>query len=187
MNNGNSRRHVPKQRKDLTKEKFQLRSQSFSYYHSGTKKLKPEASENHWLEICTLYQYLIPGRDKGFFSTPKLPKTPLAPPRLLFREYWWLCTRANGDRSVKPIINLHLLPRFRIVDLYLHSPTCLQTCTVTTSLLSQRGWFHEMLTSYLISVETSELANTLPINDLNNIINYDIQINHSALQEDLTV
>jgi hypothetical protein len=62
----------------------------------------------------------IPDKGKRFFSTPQRPDGHWCPPSLLSNRY-----RGQSGRRVKLIIHLHLVPRSRMVELYLHSPTCL--------------------------------------------------------------
>jgi hypothetical protein len=63
----------------------------------------------------------IPGRGKRFSSIPKSPERLWGPHSLLFNEYRRLFPGENG-RGVKLTTHLHIMPRSRVVELYLHSP-----------------------------------------------------------------
>jgi hypothetical protein len=71
------------------------------------------------------------------------------------------------------------------VDPYLYSsPTCLHDVhSDFPSVLYQHRWPHETPISHLIRVATSELTTTMPINDVNIIINKDIQSIISSLRK----
>jgi hypothetical protein len=69
----------------------------------------------------------IPCRRKRFFSTPKCPDRLLGPYSLLSNEYRGPFPRAYSGRSIKLTTHLHPVPRWRIVERYLHFPYIFMT------------------------------------------------------------
>jgi hypothetical protein len=65
---------------------------------------------------------LIPGRTKGFFSTPTRLNPLWGPSSIIFNQYRGLFPLDKGGRGVKQVADLHVMLRSRMVDLYLHSP-----------------------------------------------------------------
>jgi hypothetical protein len=74
----------------------------------------------------------IPG--KRPFSTPQHPDRFCGPPSLLFNGYLELFPRVQSGQGVKLPIHLPLVPRSRMMELYLHSPYAFMTCCLITSL-----------------------------------------------------
>jgi hypothetical protein len=64
----------------------------------------------------------IPGRGKRFFVTPKLPDRLWCPPGLLYNVCRMLFPRRWSGKEVKLTTYLDLVPRSRMVELYLQSP-----------------------------------------------------------------
>jgi hypothetical protein len=60
-----------------------------------------------------------------FFCIPQCPDRLWDPPSLLSNEYQGLFPGWYSGWGVKLATHLHLVPRSRIVELYLHSPICL--------------------------------------------------------------
>jgi hypothetical protein len=58
-----------------------------------------------------------------FFSSPQIPNRLWGPPSLLSNGYRGLFSRGRG---VKLTTHLHLAPRSRKVELFLHSPICVR-------------------------------------------------------------
>jgi hypothetical protein len=75
-----------------------------------------------------------PRKGKRFFSTPQSSGRLWIPPGLLSYGYHRLFLQRYGRRSVKLTTHLHLAPRLRITELYLHS--CKQLHGVVLSPLS---------------------------------------------------
>jgi hypothetical protein len=64
----------------------------------------------------------IPGRGKRFLSSPLCQKRLWGPPSLLSNGYQDLFTWEQSGRGMKLTTHLHLVPRSRMEELYLHSP-----------------------------------------------------------------
>jgi hypothetical protein len=64
----------------------------------------------------------IPGRTKRFFSAQLREDRLWGSPSLLSNEYREIFRQRQRRRSVKLTIHLHLLPRSRMLELYLHYP-----------------------------------------------------------------
>jgi hypothetical protein len=60
----------------------------------------------------------IPGTGKRIFFSPQHPDLIWGPPSLISSGYWRLF-----PRGVKLTSDIFLVPRSRMVELYLHSPT----------------------------------------------------------------
>jgi hypothetical protein len=61
-------------------------------------------------------------KGKILFSSPQRSDRFWSPPSLLSNGYRGLSPRGLSGRDVKLTIHLHLIPRSKIVELYLHSP-----------------------------------------------------------------
>jgi hypothetical protein len=64
----------------------------------------------------------IPGRVKKYFSSPHCPDRLWSPPSLLSKDYWKVFPWGWSGRSLKLTTHLRVVPRWRMVQLYLHSP-----------------------------------------------------------------
>jgi hypothetical protein len=64
----------------------------------------------------------IPGRDKKLFSSAQCPDRLWGLPSLLCIWYQGFFLREWRGKGVSLTTHLHLVPRLRIVELYLHSP-----------------------------------------------------------------
>jgi hypothetical protein len=62
---------------------------------------------------------------KQIFSTPQHLDQLWGPPSLLSNGYHGMYSRGKSSGDVKLTTHLHLVPRSRMVELYLHSPICL--------------------------------------------------------------
>jgi hypothetical protein len=65
---------------------------------------------------------LIPGRGKRFFFTPQCSYRFWGPPNLLSDGYQGLFPRGYSGQGVKLTTHLSLVPRSRMVELYLQTP-----------------------------------------------------------------
>jgi hypothetical protein len=72
-----------------------------------------------------------PGRFNTLFSSPKLPKRPWDPPSFLHSGYRALYPWVSNGRGMKLTIKLYLVPRSRMVELYLHYPTFIKAWCLT--------------------------------------------------------
>jgi hypothetical protein len=68
------------------------------------------------------YRNSIPGKGKRFFSTPQRLECIWGPPNLLSNGCHGLCPRVCSGRGVKLTTYLYLMPRSRMLELFLHSP-----------------------------------------------------------------
>jgi hypothetical protein len=68
----------------------------------------------------------ILGRGERFFSSPQHPDRLSGPPSLLSNAYLELFPLGYSGRSVKITTHLHIVPRPRLVNLYLRSPIRIQ-------------------------------------------------------------
>jgi hypothetical protein len=64
----------------------------------------------------------IPSKGKSYFSPPQRPRRLWGPPKLLPNGYQGLFPRGLSSCGVKYTAYLHLVPKSRMVELYLHSP-----------------------------------------------------------------
>jgi hypothetical protein len=90
---------------------------SFPFHCSIVSRAKTVAQSVHRQPSDWVVRVRIPVRTKSFFSTPQCSYWVWSPFSLLPNEYrgwsWW---------SMKLTTHLHLAPRSRMVELYLHSP-----------------------------------------------------------------
>jgi hypothetical protein len=75
----------------------------------------------------------IPGKGERYFSSPRRPDRLLGPSSLVQWVPGVLSSRYSG-RSVK-IMTHHLMPRLRVVELYLHSPILFNYVELKTKLI----------------------------------------------------
>jgi hypothetical protein len=66
-----------------------------------------------------------PSKVKRFFSSTQHPDGLWGPPSFAYNGYRQLFPRGWSGRGVKVTIHLHLVPRLRKMELYLHSHLCL--------------------------------------------------------------
>jgi hypothetical protein len=64
----------------------------------------------------------IPGRGKRFVSIPQRLDWLWGPLRLLYNAYRGLFHRGLGGWGVKLITHIYLVPRSRMMEIYLHYP-----------------------------------------------------------------
>jgi hypothetical protein len=72
----------------------------------------------------------IPSRDKRYFFSPQCPDQLWGPPTLLSSGYWGLFLQRKSGWSMRLITHLHLLPRLRMVDLYLQPHIFVACCLI---------------------------------------------------------
>jgi hypothetical protein len=80
----------------------------------------------------------ISGRGKKFFFTPQRPDWLWDPPSLLYNWYRGHVPQGYSGLMMKLTTNLHLVPRSRMVELYLHSPIYLHSTVLQLYLYWQR-------------------------------------------------
>jgi hypothetical protein len=80
-----------------------------------------------------------PSRSKIFISSSQHPDRLLGQPSLLLHNgYWWLLHWQSSSRGIKLTTHLHLMPRSRMVELYLHFPIY----TVAYGIIYLQGQLH---------------------------------------------
>jgi hypothetical protein len=101
----------------------------YLFYLFEEKLCIPKRSWNTSVAITTSYDLdtrrSIPGRGERLFSMPHHPVRLWGPPSFLSNWYRRFLPREGGESGLgmKLTTHLQLMPRSRIVELYLHSPT----------------------------------------------------------------